>query len=309
MEIQEIIKDLNELNFTALDLETANEQRNSICSVGLVSVRNGVIADKKSFLVKPQELRFTDINKRIHGISEEDVINAPEFNAVWEQLQPLIDRQILLAHNADFDIDAIKQTLYAYNMNGLTNKFICTQKLAQEAFPDLENYRLTDVAIYLGLHSIHHDSVSDATIAAEIGIKAIPIYSKNFYSYGYEELTHYIVKKNSAEKKNSYLSGFNEKKIDSNLLKPNLDNANPDNPFYNKKVVFTGDMQKISRQDAANKIQNLGADINTSISKKTEIVVVGDGAGPSKIKKIEELNSQGCKIRLIYEDEFLSLIN
>lgn len=195
-----------------------------------------------------------------------------------------------------------------YKLPHPTSKYICTQKLAQETFSELKNYRLTSVAIYLGLNLTHHDSVSDATVSAEIGLKAIPLYDKKYYNYSHEELTYYINKKNSAEKKDNYTSGFSQKTIDSNLLKPNLDIANTNNPFYNKKVVFTGDLQKIGRQEAATKIQNFGADINTSISKKTEIVIVGNAAGASKMKKIEELNSQGCNIRLIYEEEFLSLI-
>lgn len=163
MELEKIIKDLNELNFIAIDLETANEQRNSICSVGLVTVKNGRIFEKQNILVKPKEMRFTEVNKRIHGINEKDVMTAPEFDEVWEQINPTISNQILLAHNADFDKDVLKKTLNSYGINKLNNKFICTQKLAQEVFHDLENYRLTDVAVYLGLQLIHHDSISDAT--------------------------------------------------------------------------------------------------------------------------------------------------
>jgi DNA polymerase-3 subunit epsilon len=309
MELETIIKNLNELNFTAIDIETANEQRNSICSIGYVTVKNGIIAEKKNTIVKPKEMRFTNVNKRIHGICEIDVLNSQEFDVVWEHLSSILCDQILLAHNADFDMDVLKQTLNAYGLNKPSNKFICTQKLAQEVFPDLKNYRLVDVAGYLGLNLIHHNSISDATIAAEIGIKGIPFFNKKLYSFNYDELTHCIVKKNSAEHKSNYLEGFDEKKIDSGLLKPNLVNVNPDNLFYNKKVVFTGDMQEISRQDAASKIQSLGADINTSISKKTQIVIVGNGAGPSKMKKIEELKSSGYNIRLVYEKEFISLID
>lgn len=308
MEIEILVKNLKDLNFTAIDFETANEQRASVCSIGLVTVKNGIINGKKNFIIKPKEFRFTDINKRIHGISEKDVMTAPEFDEVWNQLHPFIDRQILLAHNADFDIDVLKQTLNAYNINVPTFKFICTQKLAQEAFPDLQNYRLSDVAVFLDLNLIHHNSISDATLAAEIGIKAIPIYDIKYFSYGYDDLTYYIQKKGSADKNDNFSSGFSKKNIDSKLLKPNLDVDNKENIFYNKRVVFTGDLQAISRQDAAIKIQHLGANINTSISKKTEIVVIGNAAGPSKMKKIEELISLGCNIQLIYEKEFLSLI-
>ncbi|MBK7084628.1 MAG: BRCT domain-containing protein [Flavobacteriales bacterium] len=55
-------------------------------------------------------------------------------------------------------------------------------------------------------------------------------------------------------------------------------------------------------------VRALGADINTSISKKTQIVVIGDGAGPSKLRKIEKLQDQGVDIRIIYEEEFLQIL-
>jgi len=168
---------------------------------------------------------------------------------------------------------------------------------------------LSHVAEYLDLPLIHHNSISDATVAAQIGIKAIPIYDKRNLSFGYDDLTYYIQKKASIEKKEKHSFGFSKKAIDSSLLKPNLEVTNKDNLFFNKKVVFTGDMQSISRQEAAIKIQNLGADINKTISKKTEIVIIGKNAGPLKMKMIETLNLQGCNIRLIYENEFLSIIN
>jgi DNA polymerase III subunit epsilon len=53
----------------------------------------------------------------------------------------------------------------------------------------------------------------------------------------------------------------------------------------------------------------MGADINTSISKLTNIVVIGKGAGPAKMKKIQELIEKGYPLRLIYESEFLSLMS
>lgn len=307
MEIEEIIKHLNELNFTAIDFETANEQRNSVCSIGLVLVRNGIIEQKKNILIKPIELRFSEFNKKIHGINEREVENAPEFNEVWEEIQSLVNCQIVLAHNADFDIDVLKQTLAGYKIKAPNFKYICTQKLSQETFKDLQNYRLIDVANYLGINFTHHNSLSDAIVTAEIGLRAIPKYEKKYFSYAFEELTYRIHKKGSAVKTDSF-SVFEKKSINSDLLKPNLNNKDTSNLFYNKRVVFTGDLQSISRQDAAIKIQNLGADINTSISKKTEIVIVGNGAGPSKMKKIEELQSQGISIKIIYEAEFISLI-
>lgn len=306
MGIEIFNENLKELNFTAIDFETANEKRDSVCSIGVVVVRKGIIIREDHFLVKPKEMRFTDINSRIHGITPEDVKDAHEFDILWEQLSEVFDQEIVLAHNADFDIDVLRQTLDMYHLSHPVIRYACTQKLAQEAFKDLNNYRLSDVAAHMGIDLDHHNSLSDAKAAAAIGIKAIPLIGHNLYNYGHEELTYYIAKKSSASKKDSF--GYAGKHIASDLLKPNLAGANSDNPFYNKKVVFTGDLQAIQRKDAAVRIQAMGADINTVISKQTQIVILGQKAGPSKMKKIEELKAAGYEIKIIEETEFLSLI-
>ena len=80
------------------------------------------------------------------------------------------------------------------------------------------------------------------------------------------------------------------------------------NPFYAKKVVFTGILQTMTRDEAAKKVKDLGADIDTGVTKRTDFVIVGQGAGPSKLKKIEDLNLSGFKIRIIIEDDFLNMI-
>lgn len=56
-------------------------------------------------------------------------------------------------------------------------------------------------------------------------------------------------------------------------------------------------------------LRSYGADINTSISSKTDIVIVGQGAGPSKMRKIEELREKGADIRVIEEPELLQILD
>lgn len=95
-------------------------------------------------------------------------------------------------------------------------------------------------------------------------------------------------------------------KIDKSLLRQDLSSViNKDTIFYNKKVVLTGVFSQYPvRSELAEKIQKLGADINTSISKKTEIVCLGwDGVGPAKMEKIKILQASGYDIQLIAEDE------
>ena len=104
------------------------------------------------------------------------------------------------------------------------------------------------------------------------------------------------------------MADFERKKIDASLLKMDTSNAPEGSPFLNKKVVFTGDLQNFERIDAASIVQKLGGDVNTSISSKTNIVIMGKGAGPSKLEKIIDLLSDGIHIQLMNERIFISSI-
>jgi DNA ligase (NAD+) len=75
--------------------------------------------------------------------------------------------------------------------------------------------------------------------------------------------------------------------------------ANTDNVFYGKTVVLTGTLPTMSRDDAAKKLEALGAKVSGSVSKKTDFVIAGEAAG-SKLTKAQELG-----IRIIDDEEEL----
>lgn len=306
--MQTISRELSNLNFTAIDFEIANEKWDSMCSIGLVKVTNGVIDLEKSYIVRPKELRVTIVNQQLHGLCEEDLVGQPEFTSIWSEISSYFDQRLLVAHNASFDIGVLRQTLKLYDLPQPSFRYLCTQKLAQRVFANLDDYRLDDVAKYLGIDLTHHNALSDARVAAEIAIRSAPKVSQSDLDFGSEELTINISKISSKNRRDRLDDIFGDKKIDRALLKPNLNVDNRDNVFYGKKVVFTGDLESMDRQSAAQRIQEMGADVNVSISKKTNIVVVGRGAGPSKMKKIEELRREGFDIRILYEPEFVSCI-
>ena len=84
-------------NFAAIDFETANNERTSICSVGVVIVRNGEIADRFYSLVHPEPDYYLYWNTRIHGLTQEDTAHAPVFSEVWKQVAPKIEGLPLVA--------------------------------------------------------------------------------------------------------------------------------------------------------------------------------------------------------------------
>ena len=86
-------------SFTAIDFETAQGSRTSICQVGLVRVEQGVITDEINILVQPPDNYYWDKLIAIHGITPEDTANAPTFDKIWDQIEPYITNQTVVAHN------------------------------------------------------------------------------------------------------------------------------------------------------------------------------------------------------------------
>lgn len=140
----------------------------------------------------------------------------------------------------------------------------------------------------------HHDACCDAIACAKVYLKLInnevPDCSK------------------ISQRTSNPFDFASHQKLCGDVLKPDLENADKCSPFYNKKVVFTGILANFSREEAASIVKKHGADIDTSISKRTNIVIMGESAGPSKVRKIEKYNSEGCNIRVIGEEEFCEIV-
>lgn len=105
--------------------------------------------------------------------------------------------------------------------------------------------------------------------------------------------------------------GFKGKSLKADTKKPlNPDEVeNKNTTFFKKKVVFTGNLVNFpNREEIASLLRKYGADVNGSISGKTDIVIKGDGAGPSKMKKIQDLQAKDSPIRVIEEPEFLKIL-
>ena len=86
-------------DFAAIDFETANNQRSSVCSVGIVIVRDGEITDTFYSLINPEPNYYNYWCSQEQGLTRKDTDNAPVFPEVRRQIEPLIEGLPLVAHN------------------------------------------------------------------------------------------------------------------------------------------------------------------------------------------------------------------
>jgi DNA polymerase-3 subunit epsilon len=274
------------LNFTAFDIETATNHPASICQIGIVLVKNNQIVEEQSYLIQPPDNKYNARNSCIHGIDSLQTNNKPFFPVIWANIKDLFTGQLLVAHNASFDLNILNSALDFYSIRRPFLTCDCTFKMS--------GLNLKALAASLNISMTkHHDALSDAKACALAYLYLKQGNTPNL------DLIHDIVP-------SDMFAGH--ERLSGDVLKPNLNIQNLNNPFYSKKVVFTGVLQTITREDAAKKIQELGADIDTGVNKRTDFVIVGNGAGPSKLKKIQDFNSSGSNIKVIREDEFLSMI-
>lgn len=148
-------------SFTAIDFETAQGKRWSICQVGLVRVENNVIKEQLSLLVQPPDNYYWDNLIDIHGITPEQTVNAPTFDLIWKQISPFIKNQNIVAHNGfSFDFHCLNQALEYYGVAIPKYTGHCTYKIYGEKLDLLcSKYKIP---------LNHHDALSDALACAEL---------------------------------------------------------------------------------------------------------------------------------------------
>lgn len=168
------------LNFVTIDFETANFDRNSACSIAVVTVENGHITKNYHSLIKPPKMNFEQRCIDIHGIQPSQVENEPTFDQLWHTIynEHLKDK-IVVAHNARFDIEVLQATLKHYDLDWPDFNYACTVKIARKVWPNIANHRLNTLADMLNIKFHHHQALDDAQTCAKVLIAAAEKFSVN----------------------------------------------------------------------------------------------------------------------------------
>lgn len=159
------------MRYVALDFETGNASRLSACALGVSIFEDSTLVVEQTTLIKPpaQVGKFHWGNVRVNHIKESMVVDAPAFDEVWRQgIGELAEGSVLVCHNAMFDTAVLCACLAHYHLPVPECRYVCTVKVAQRVWPQLQNHKLDTVSQALGISLNHHEAGSDARAAGLI---------------------------------------------------------------------------------------------------------------------------------------------
>lgn len=296
-------------NYSILDLETTglDPKYDEIIEIGIIKVRNNKIVDKYQTLVQPNTTYIDDEDNEIYidefieeltGITNEMLEDAPKIEEVIENAMNFISEDIIVGHNVNFDINFLYDAIKKYNDTDLSNDFLDLMKMARRAIKEINHHRLTDIAAFFEYDYEAHRALEDCKAT-------------------YDLLNHLIdyIEENQLDVSDAAIKSHS--KLDLRTLKSETLEVDTENYFYNKNICFTGKLEHFVRKDAAQICVNLGAHCENNVTKKTDVLVLGNfdynatvkNNKSTKLKKAEGLKLEGQDIEIMSEDVFLDQIN
>jgi len=303
------------INFVAIDFETANYNSTSICEIGLCEVQNGILSKPISWLVNPQTNRW-DFTW-LHGIRNEDVKDAPTFIQSWQRFKQIIDGKTIIAHNATFDMYALEDSLNKHNLTYPDTTVYCSMNLARRISKGMFSYSLENLCYEYEIERFEeHRAGDDARACAELVIKILDeaeitdfsqIFEKHKIQAGYFSAEGYYEPPKSLR----IYHKESAKEISGDPSKYQSDSI-----FFGKNVVFTGMLQSMIRQEAQQIIADIGGIPQDNVNKNTDFLIVGmqdiskvgaDGLS-GKQEKAYKMLQKGHEIEILSEEDFLRSI-
>ena len=281
-------------DFIALDVETANADFGSICSIGLVHFRSRAVFKSLTILVDPED-EFDALNIGIHGIRPEDVAGKPTMAQVFPAISASLT-DVVIVHHSHFDRTALARAADKYGTGSLPCVWLDTLRVARLAWPLLNDgggYGLARLASEFKISFTHHDAAEDARAAGLLMLRAIAD-----SGYGLQDWLTRV-----------------ELTISGQVPGKFANDGDPSGPLAGETVVFTGKLE-IARGIAAGAATKMGCNVADGVNKRTTILVVGDqdlrrtkgNEKSSKHRKAEEMIAAGIPIRIVGESDFMLMV-
>ena len=286
--------------YVVVDLETTGycPGCDEIIEFAAIKVENGIVVSEYQTLIKPDR-KINSFITELTGITNEMLSCAPTFIEVAKDILTFIGNNVIVGHNVNFDInflyDALEEELSEY----LSNDFEDTLRLSRKLFKEFENHQLNTCCLnlnkeYYPSHRAMNDVLATNELIAHI--------------YEYVDVNNIDLIDIFKKKKKGY---------DTKKIAITVDEIDDDNPIYGLSVCFTGTLEKMDRRAALQMVANLGGIPSNSVTKKTNLLVLGDvdykenifGIKSQKYVKAEELILKGYDLKIITETVFFDMID
>lgn len=301
-------KSLNEFpeTYSLLDLETTglDPDYDDIIEIAILKVKDNDIVDEYQTLIKPAMSYYDESNNPVYvasyiekltGISSSMLKDAPEIESQLNEVIEFIGDDIIVGHNVNFDINFLYDEIKEFNGTDLSNDFFDLLKISRRALKELNHHRLKDLSEFFNYEYNAHRAMNDCLATFNI-INLLKVYISD---------------------NNIDIKRKPKKRYDLSKIKSDVVNIDEDNYFYGKSICFTGKLENFVRKDAAQICANLGAECQNAVTKKTNVLVLGNfdynasvkNNKSSKLKRAEELKLKGQDIEIMSEDVFLEQLD
>lgn len=248
-----------EVDFIAIDVETASGSRHSICQFGAVGFRDGQEVFAYQTLMDPA-CDFSPFNIAIHGITPDHVRGAPTYHRSHDAIDRLLSGRVVVAHS-NFDKGALGDACRENSLPPVVCRWLDTVAVARRTWPDLPNHKLKTLAAHFGHSFKHHDALEDARVAGLIMLRAMEKSSVG--------LDHWFAPERQRSRRVARHGGA-------------------EGPLAGQRVVLSGDFTA-PKPMIADMIAGAGGAVAASVSKRTTLLVLGRPITPWAVKSNKQL--------------------
>lgn len=287
---------MNTSNFIAFDIRAGGITHDRLSEIAIVVVKDGEIVDKY----------FEEITPPKNPLYENDFWQSHgerSLKEAWVDLRSFFEEyKYAVAFNLSVHKSNLEKSLAHYGIELPNIEFVCAYNWAKNSL-NLEASTFFDVKDYLGIDLNQHSSrhLSQAVATAELVLKL-----EDLTQVSIEDYAKYIQQNRVQGIEKFFKSKVGNADLNGLIFQTEI----TDLDIQNKTIVITGDFDKFPDRDKLSEALTLkGGLVKGSISGKTEVVIIGSGAGPSKIEKIKGMLDKGKSIALINQQTLYQYLN
>lgn len=288
-------------DYVMVDIETTGlkSYEDDIIELSAIRMRNNEVDQTFSTLIQPRK-PISPFITNLTGISNSMVVNAPIIDQVMPKFLDFLSEDIVLGYNVGFDLGFIYDHSVQLFNYPVKNDYLDVLRIARKLIHNTPNHKLGTMAQFYGIsYEGAHRGLTDCFITVDV------------YHKLYEE-ARLRFESEQAFKQSFYTKSYPQR-VNVDDLKAQTDDFNPLHPLFNKTLVFSGDLEKMTRESAMQAALNKGAILGKSVTLKTDYLIVSkkDLSRQNKtvkFKKAEEYANRGEKIKIISEQIYYQLL-